>query len=353
MMLRIQNMTARCTGGEAMPEKTIAAGAVRALMELAVSKGASLGALAERSRIATAELQDDHHRIPFARYVALMKAGQELCHDPALALHFGEQVDGTEISIACVIGGFAENMTEAFALLNRYAPLSIEVDSAGSGDRFVLTRRMGHLWMVDTRKNPNDFPELTESTFARMVCMSRRGLGENIVKAVHVTHPEPGYRAEYDRIFRMPVVFGSDRNALLIADGWLAQRLPSSSRPVLRILCAHAETLLHKLESSKSARGCVESSLMPILHTGDATVDAVAGKLGLSRQTLFRKLKAEGVTFERVLDELRHKLALEYLSGKQASVKQTAHLLGFSEPAAFSRAFKRWTGSSPRMMLSK
>ncbi len=77
---------------------------------------------------------------------------------------------------------------------------------------------------------------------------------------------------------------------------------------------------------------------------------AIAGKLGLSRQTLFRRLRAEGVTFERVLDELRHTLALHYLQGQKVSVNETAYLVGFSDPAAFSRAFKRWTGSRPHWM---
>ena len=74
----------------------------------------------------------------------------------------------------------------------------------------------------------------------------------------------------------------------------------------------------------------------------------IADKLCCSRQTLFRKLKAEGVTFEQVLDELRHKLSLNYLNANKDSVKETARLVGYSDPAAFSRAFKRWTGSSPR-----
>ena len=92
---------------------------------------------------------------------------------------------------------------------------------------------------------------------------------------------------------------------------------------------------------------------MPILHTGNARMDTVARKLGISRQTLFRRLKAEGVTFEQVHDELRHKLALHYLAGKKVSVNETAYLVGFSEAAAFSRAFKRWTGASPgKMRLS-
>jgi AraC-like DNA-binding protein len=79
-------------------------------------------------------------------------------------------------------------------------------------------------------------------------------------------------------------------------------------------------------------------------------MDKIASKLGLSRQTLLRKLKTEGVTFEKVLDELRQKLALHYLSGRKVSVNETAYLVGFSDPTAFSRAFKRWTGSSPRTM---
>ena len=79
-------------------------------------------------------------------------------------------------------------------------------------------------------------------------------------------------------------------------------------------------------------------------------MDSVAAQLRLSRQALYRRLRAEGVTFEQLLDELRHKLALHYLSGKKASVTEVAYLVGFSDPAAFSRAFKRWTGKSPRAM---
>jgi AraC-like DNA-binding protein len=76
-------------------------------------------------------------------------------------------------------------------------------------------------------------------------------------------------------------------------------------------------------------------------------MDAIAAKMGQSRQTLYRNLKDEGVTFEQVLDDLRHRLALHYLEGKRVSVNETAYLVGFSDPSAFSRAFKRWTGHSP------
>jgi AraC-like DNA-binding protein len=334
-----------------MSELTVAASGVRALLELAVSRGASRCALTERSRIEPAELEDRDNRVPFAKYVALMKAGQDLCSDPALALHFGESVDASEISFTHQIG--ASSMAEAITVGNRYARLSVEVDE-GSADRFVLSRIGGRLWLIDTRKNPNDFPELTESAFARMICTMRRLVGEkSLVKAVHVTHAAPKYRAEYDRIFRVPVVFDSDKNALLVDDAMLSFKPPVSPAYASEVLTAHADELLEKLESSKSMRGSVERLLALSLESGDASMKAIAGKLGVSRQTLFRKLKSEGVTFEKVLDELRYKLALHYLSAKKMSVNQTAYMVGFSDPAAFSRAFKRWTGSTPRASLAR
>ena len=149
-----------------MRELTVAAGAVRALMELAVSKGASRMALAKRSRIDCADLEDADNRIPFSKYVALMRAGQELCNDPALALHFGESVDASEISAAHAVGG-ATNFGDAVAQGNRYAALGVEVEGDGTGDRFQLRRVDGQLWLVDARRNPNALLKVRKSVMAR------------------------------------------------------------------------------------------------------------------------------------------------------------------------------------------
>ncbi len=255
-----------------MPEPTVAAGIARGLMELAVSNGARRGALAERSLIDPAELQDLDNRIPFAKYVALMRAGKELCHDPALALHFGEAFGCAEISIVGLIGEACETLAEAFTQMNRYARLAVEVD-LGSADRFQLEHHGGEVWMVDTRKNPNDFPELTESTYARMVCTSRRYFGEaQFIKAVHVTHAEPAYRDEYDRIFRMPVVFGGDRNAVLTDERWLTHGNAHPSRYAFGILSAHAEALLKSSDSDRTFLGTNPDALVRIARQRSHTL---------------------------------------------------------------------------------
>jgi AraC-like DNA-binding protein len=315
-------------------------------MELAVSKGASEKALAERSGIDPRELQDQDHRVAFAAYVDLMRAAKQLTNDPALALHYGETNDLAQISVVGLLGYASETMLEAFVQLNRYGRLVVEFD--GPKDRFQVAYKNGGLWVVDTRAHPNDFPELTESTFARMVCGPRRFGVAQLVEEVHVTHPAPAYRTEYDRIFRAPVVFGADWNALRIDPAWAAHKIALQPRYVFGVLSERAEALLKALATSKSTRGRVEALLLPMLHTGKASVAVISASMGMSRQTLFRRLKSEGVTFEKVLDALRRQMALHYLGGKKVSVNETAYLVGFSDPAAFSRAFKRWTGVSPR-----
>jgi AraC-like DNA-binding protein len=330
-----------------MAKSTVSADFARALLEFAVSKGASRTALVERSRIDPRRLQDPDKRIPLAKCAVLMRAGQELCHDPALALHLGESLGSTELSIIGLIGQACETLAEAFVQMNRYERLVAEFDGPATGDRFVLRHEGSHFWLIDTRIKPNDFRELTEYFLARMVCWSRRGAAEQFAKAVHVTHAAPTYRAEYDRIFQVPIVFESDKNALLADEDWLTLRSPLPSRYVFGILSDRGDELLKSLQSSKSSRGRTQTLLMPFLHAGEPSMDLIASKMGLNRQALLGLLKAEGTNFEKVVDELRHKAALEYLNGKKVSVKETAYLVGFSEPVAFSRAFKRWTGRSP------
>src|SRR4051794_23435416 len=78
---------------------------VRALVDFAVTRGADRQALFDRSGIDSSDLVDPHGRVAFASFKSLMRAAKELCNDPAFALHFGEMVDLSEVSIANALGG--------------------------------------------------------------------------------------------------------------------------------------------------------------------------------------------------------------------------------------------------------
>jgi AraC-like DNA-binding protein len=328
-------------------EPTVSAGLADGLARFAAGKGADRGTMLVLAGVTEAELADHDHRIGLACYIALTRAAIALTGDPAFALHFGEQVDLADISIVGLIGQASRTMPEALAQLNRYGRLVIDVD-IGTAPRFSNEIDVTGIWMTDHRDSPNAFPELTEATFARMICGVRRFAPQLRVHAVEVTHAAPSHAAEYERLLGAPVQFGAARNAYRIDREWLTISLQLQPAYAFGILSKHAEALLESLEASCTLKSRVEALIMPILHTGEAGVNRIAAEMGMSRQTLYRKLSSEGTSFAALLDTLRHRLALHYLGGHKVSVNQTAYLVGFSDPAAFSRAFKRWTGRSPK-----
>ena len=330
-----------------MAGPTVAAGVTKRLLEVAVELGASRPALLEAWGVDPAELADHDNRIALPTHMALVRAAKSLCGDPAFALHYGNNVNLAEVSVVGLIGYACATVADAFVQLQRYSRLIMDLD-LGVEDRFRLEPDDEGLWLVDSRPHPNDYPELTEGTFAQMMNGMRRFGDTPFVLAVHVTHPDPGYGPEYERIFNAPVTFESTRNAMRIDPAWLSHRVAQQPAYVFGVLSRHADELLAKLDSDASTRGRVEELILQCLHTGHVAMPAVAERMGCSRDTLYRRLKAEGVTFAGVLDELRHRLALAYVRGGKVSVNETAYLVGFSDPASFSRAFKRWTGMSPK-----
>lgn len=327
---------------------TVSGGYVRALVDLAESQGADRATLLKRTGTAATVLDDPDARVPFDLFRSLMREAGVLCGEPAFGLHFGERTRFVDMSIVGLICHAASTMGEAFEQLNRFARLAVEVDGHETAPRFALVRDPEGLWLEERRRHPNDFPELTESTFARFVCDTRRHFPEEaFALELRFTHPRPGHAAEYDRIFNAPIRFGADRNAIRIAPSWLDIRLGPPNRYVFGVFSEKAQALMAELEASRSMRGLVEAALAPVLHTGEIGMTDTARRMCLSRAGLYRRLKAEGVSYEAVLDDLRRRMALHYLDGRKVSVNEAGYLVGFSDPSAFSRAFKRWTGERP------
>ncbi|ESQ74967.1 AraC family transcriptional regulator [Asticcacaulis sp. AC402] len=328
-------------------EATVSAGLASGLIDFASGRGAARDGLIKSAGFSVHKLKNPDNRIPFRQYTDLMRAAQKATGDPALALHYGEQVGMSEVSVLGLIMEASATMGEAFLQLQRYGRLATEFVDSDPGPRVMLMLKDGKLFMVFNRSHPNDFPEMTEESFARLVCGPRRFLAQPHVLAIHVSHPAPTYRAEYDRIFQCPVHFSADWNAMELHPeiaGWTVAQNP---RYVFGLLTKHADGLLAELDGARTLKGRLEALLVADLHKGDVSIETIAARLGFSRQTLFRKLKDEGTTFAAVLDGLRQRLAEDYLLGGKASIHETAYLVGFSEPAAFARAFKRWTGQTP------
>lgn len=210
-----------------MTTETVAASYARAFMDFAVSKGADRSLMLANSGLSPEDLGDPDNRVPLSRYKALMRAAKETSGVAAIALHFGESALFFERSILGLIIRSPDTLGEAFAQMNRYGPVVNDVECTGAEGRFVVVRRDGAIWLEDRRRNAADFPEITESTIARLVCEYHRCFPERppVARAAHVTHKEPAYRAEYDRILKAPITFEAEWNALAIDEAWLTARI--------------------------------------------------------------------------------------------------------------------------------
>lgn len=332
-----------------MSDATVSAGFAAALLQFAASKGADRARLLAWAEIDPDALADADNRVPMARFVQLMRAGKVLSGDPALALEFGAAGDFRRISIVGLIAYASATMAEALTQLNRYGRLVMELDGIADGPRFEIVQENDARWMIDRRANPDAFPELTEATWSRFICATRRDFPQAVYAlAAQVTHAAPSHRDAYERLWQVPVKFSAGRNAIQTTTTWGEVQIQPDNRYVFGVFTERGDALLRELEIATTLRGRIENLLLAALHTGDVSIEAVARKLETSRQTLHRNLKAEGVTFEHVLDQLRQRMALQYVAANRASLNEIAYLVGFSDASAFSRAFKRWTGQSPR-----
>ncbi len=95
-------------------------------------------------------------------------------------------------------------------------------------------------------------------------------------------------------------------------------------------------------------RLAVSDTLQPHIHEFNLTTERVAEIFGLNRRTLARKLQARGTSVTQVLAEMRKTLAEKELNNTDRQISEIAAMVGYLDPTVFSRAFKRWTGMSPR-----
>jgi AraC-like DNA-binding protein len=166
-------------------------------------------------------------------------------------------------------------------------------------------------------------------------------------REVCFAHPAQGPLEDYRQILGCPVRFDRPHMALRFDDEALAAPARRHDPHLFRLLEANAERVLAETPVATSFRAQVRREVVQRLRTGEPAIGAVAQALATSERSLQRRLQSEGVSFRDVVDEARHKMAVVYLGDPTLSLTDVACLLGYSEAAAFTRAFKRWTGRPP------
>lgn len=168
------------------------------------------------------------------------------------------------------------------------------------------------------------------------------------VKAVHIEYPEPHNSERYHVFFQCPVIFNSTFNGLVLNSQHIDTPLPDacmSSYLQAQQLCQHELNLLQQNQDWQSK---VIEKVSHNLVGNMPDINQVAALLGTSPWTLRRRLYKENTNYQRIMDTTRQGLALSYVRDTQLSFSEISYLLGFATPAAFYKAFRRWTQSTPK-----
>jgi AraC-like DNA-binding protein len=157
--------------------------------------------------------------------------------------------------------------------------------------------------------------------------------------------------SEMARFVGTRMEFGADTDEFALNLDARALPLIHSDPYLNDLLLKYCEAALAGRRGNTSQfRTRVENAISSVLPHGRVFVEDVARSLGMSERTLARKLSDEGLNFTEILQQLRRDLAVRYLDDRKLHVSKIAWLLGFHEVSAFTHAFKRWTGKTPRQM---
>jgi len=179
--------------------------------------------------------------------------------------------------------------------------------------------------------------------FVRLVQLATR----EPIRAVQVTMPIiPSPLPAYERYFGASIRKGKAASiSFSVADAELP--FLTANDAIWRVFEPDLRRRLTELDETASTSERVRALLLESLPSGQASMDAVAGRLAMSKRTLQRRLGDDGVTFQSLVNQTREALARHYLSQTTLSNSEISFLLGFEDPNSFFRAFHDWTGCTP------
>ena len=311
--------------------------------EFAVSQQLDPAALLKEAGLPADVLEHPENLISYRKFVGLLELSALHSANPLFALQYGlHQGVGVFGSLLYLIRN-AKNVGEALLDLGRYFHLH------NSAAEVVLELHGAHAIVCYT----NHEQRLIGLRHASELAV---GVGHQLFRTllgsrwqpqtVMFQHAPVARPASYRRLLGLTPQFNSAYDAWVFDSKLLSIPLSSADEALHQLMQKHLDSLGRL--SSNELPGYVQQLLRSFLPSGRVTLEQVAGYMMISARSLQRHLNEEGTSFQWLLDQTRQSMAERYLRDSTVSLTQLAELLGYSDLSAFSRAFQRWFGVSPR-----
>lgn len=337
---------APCRAGAVMLTPSVSAHHVRAALFGAERRGVAAATLLARAGLPETLLAED--RVPTEQFSRLVKTLWATLDDELIGFGTAPSKVGT-FAMMChaVVHGSGDLRTalrrgQAFYSLFPAGPRFRLAESGSTQDDEAYVELD-----VSDYDDPLHFATETTAVVAHRFggWLIRRRIG---LRRVEFAYPAPVHVREYDLMFGAPCVFGAPRTGVVFDRGLLDEPVLQDEAGLKAFLRRAPVDVLARVDYGSTVTTRIRQLVGQALPGPIPTPEQIAQRLSVSPQTLRRRLAAEGTTFQRVRDQVRRDHAIAVLADGKESIEQLSHQLGFSEPSAFHRAFRRWTGSTPR-----
>ncbi|MEM1314198.1 MAG: AraC family transcriptional regulator ligand-binding domain-containing protein [Pseudomonadota bacterium] len=266
--------------------------------------------------------------------------------DPWLGLRLGARWDPKGATLASYILLAARDLRDALESARRYA----RVDRAHAEPRLEVSGGRATI-MLDA---PDPYERLKWQAPEFRTAGALRYLEAAVARplpliGIAFSHPRPGDVSEAERLLGCPVRFGARRMAIVFEAEALDWPVPTQDDALCALLKDYGDMVLAQRRDARPLFAQeVERRYLERLPYGGATAEELARAMGCSTRSFQRRLAEAGLTLRALGEELRQDLALRYLEEPSFSVAEVGCLLGYAGPSAFTAAFRRWTGETPR-----
>ena len=299
-----------------------------------------------RDITAPVDLSDPDIRVPETIMEEAWRLASTLTGDSAIGIHVAEFLPRGALDLVEYAYRSSDSVGAAIERLARYGRVvsdrvAARMESADTGLLLVVG---------DTGDTPLQ-PGRAEYAIAIALKLARECAGADITpRVVCFAHQAPVDTAEHERFFRAPVQFSSGTNSMVLDAAAAARPLQSADAALERIVRRRLEKALSSRDRHENAplSSRVRRAVVDALGRLIVTPDSIAHLFGISRRTLSRRLAEESTSFSEIFDDVRKQLAQAMVQDRGLSVADIAFFLQYSEPSAFHRSFRRWTGKTPR-----
>jgi AraC-like DNA-binding protein len=323
-------------------DATLQIGAIWAIPEILRDLGADPADVCAEAGIDIALFDDPNNLISFRAASRLFRVGTERTGCSHFGLLQGQKYGLKFLGFVGLLVKYSPDVGSALRSLVRYLHLHIR----GAVTKLEVVGKTAMFSYEIYQADAEATDQIKDAAVATMYNIMRDLCGPHWdLVEVRLSHRKPADVAPFRRFFQAPLLFDADENALVFFADTLRRPLPEVDPALRRLLTAQIEALEQRYSDQFPEQ--VRSVLHTALLTDHARADQVASIFSMHSRTLHRRLTAAGTSFRELLEESRYAIARQMLADTNADVSRVANVLNYADSSAFTRAFRRWSGTTP------